>query len=798
MTTLPPGRAARIAWVLAIVAALALGPARTARADVTAGQVKIAIDKAIDNIRQSQGADGNWPDFGRQGGSTALNALALLNAGVPESDPAVNKAIAVLTKIPNTQTYVVALKAMVYRYADSVKYKNELAGCAQWLIDAQLSTGTWTYNKMPGNANPAMAARMAGMMGDNSNTQFALLGLHEAALGGFAVPKKVWELSEDHFLKSQLTDGGWHYRSDMNKAMKGYGSMTCAGIASLYITGNQLDVAQESGWADGVAHNCGQYRQNDALNKGLQWMARNFTVDTNPGNGGAAWRLYYLYAMERVGMISGLKFFGTHDWYREGAEALVNCQRDNGSFPSAPYDTSLALLFLAKGNKPNLVNKLQWGEGSDWSPDRSDIDHLVTYINSAKNEDGHKFSDQPSGWQVVTLRAPLVDLLDAPILYFNGHVFPKFTDAERKKLREFVEQGGTILAEACCSKPEFTAGFHDFIKQTWPEYVVDRLADDHPIFNSFFKINKNAWDLEGVQVGCRTGVIFAPKDLSCLWEQRDPKLPQTTPAFMLGANIAAYASGLERLKDKLERARVAEKEDAAKPGDIVRGALHIAVLAHGDNQMENMTDPNALPKFAEFLRDRAKIDVVTRLTVIDPRDVELLNHPIMYMTGHNGFKYSDEQLKAIRTWLDRGGFLLGSACCGRDANLYSLPGDPKLTNDFGTGFRDMVAALYKDLPDVKLAPLPADHPIRGSAKGFFPVTQVTYRPEYEKKLAAAGLSTNELKLDGVIVNGRLTIVYSPADLTCGLEDHKCFGCRGLVTKDAYKVATNVVLYELSH
>jgi hypothetical protein len=795
MTTFPPGWAVRTLCVVAIGAGLLISPARTARADVTAGQVKIAIDKAIDFVRKNQAADGSWQEFGRQGGSTALNALALLNAGVPESDPAVSKAIANLTKIPNRETYVVALKAMVYRYADAVKYKAELTDCAKWLIDAQLGTGTWTYNKMPA----AQAAKFANMIGDNSNTQFALLGLHEAALGGVDVPKEVWKRSEDHFLKSQLTDGGWHYRSDLNRGLKGYGSMTCAGIASLYITGNQLDVSQETGWSDGVAHNCGQYRQNDALNKGLQWMARNFTTDTNPGNGGAAWRMYYLYAMERVGMISGLKFFGTHDWYREGAEALVNVQRDNGSFPSAPYDSSLALLFLAKGNKPVLVNKLQWGEGSDWSPDRSDVDHLVSYVNSAKNEDGRKFSEQPAGWQVVTLRAPLVDLLDAPILYFNGHTFPKFTDDERKKVREFVEQGGTILAEACCSKPEFTTGFRDFVKQTWPEYAIDKLADDHPIFNSFYKINKNAWGLEGVQVGCRTGVIFAPKDMSCLWEQRDPKLKETSAAFMLGANIAAYATGLERLKDKLERARVAEKEDAgAKPGDIVRGALHIAVLAHGDNQMENMTDPNALPKFAEFLRDRAKIDVVTRLTIIDPRDVELLNHPIMYMTGHHGFKYSDEQIKAIRTWLDRGGFLLASACCGRDATLFSLPGDPALTNDFGTSFRALVAALYKDTPDVKLTPLPADHPIRGSAKGFFPITQVSYRPEYEKKLSAAGLSTTELKLESVIVNGRLAIVYSPCDLTCGLEDHKCFGCRGLIPKDAYKVATNVILYELSH
>ncbi|MDD4889749.1 MAG: DUF4159 domain-containing protein [Phycisphaerae bacterium] len=787
----------RPVFALMLVAAVCMGvTAQPLRAEVTPDQVRIAIDKAIDNIRKTQ-ANGGWQDFGRQGGSTALNVLALLNAGVPESDKTVQAGLSSLDKVANTDTYIVSLKAMVYRYADAVKYRAQLAACAKWLIESQLESGTWGYNKMQG----AMGARMAGMMGDNSNTQFALLGLHEAALGGVAVPKDVWQRSEKHFLNSQLKDGGWGYRSDMGRAGSGYGSMTCAGIASLYITGNQLDVSQEDGYANGVAKNCGNYRQNEAIAKGLLWMARNFAVDTNPGRGGAAWRMYYLYAMERVGMISGLKFYGSRDWYREGAEALIDVQKADGSFPSAPYDTSFALLFLAKGNKPVLFNKLAWGQMGDWNEDRNDIEHLVQFVNKAENG-GQKFSQQPVAWQVVNLRVALVDLLDAPILFLNGHAFPAFSEAERKKLREFVDQGGTIFVESCCSKKEFTDGFHAFVKQAWPEYAVDRLPDDHPIFSSFYPISKNEWDLEGLQVGCRTSVIFAPRDMSCLWEQQDKKNTQTDAAMKLGTNVAAYATGLERLKDKLERARVAEKNDASgRPGDIVRGALQIGALAHGLNPLENMPDPNAWPKFAEYLRDEAKIDVVTKLQVIDPKDVELLNHPIMFMTGHNGFKYSEEQIKGIRTWLDRGGFLYANACCGRDTAIYSLPGDPKLTNDFGTSFREMVAELYKDKPEVKLVTLPADHPIRGGAgaAGFYPLAQVTYRAEIEKKLAAVSpAKAKELVIEGVTVNGRLVAAYSPYSITCGLEDHKCFGCRGLVSKDAYKVSANVVLYVLSH
>ena len=212
----------------------------------------------------------------------------------------------------------------------------------------------------------------------------------------------------------------------------------------------------------------------------------------------------------------------------------------------APYDTAFALLFLAKGDKPVLINKLQWGSGSEWNNDRNDIEHLVQFVNKAKAGE-QKFSDQPVAWQTVNLRASLVDLLDAPILYLNGHVFPTFTDAERKKLHNFVDQGGTIFLEACCSKKEFIDGFHAFAAATWPEYAIDRLDPSHPIFSSFYKINNNDWNLEGIQVGCRTSVIFAP----------GPRLP-------VGAAGPQAATDRPGVQARREHRRVCHRPGAAE------------------------------------------------------------------------------------------------------------------------------------------------------------------------------------------------------------------------------------------
>ena len=87
-------------------------------------------------------------------------------------------------------------------------------------------------------------------------------------------------------------------------------------------------------------------------------------------------------------------------------------------------------------------------------------------------------------WQVVDSRtATVADLLRAPILFFNGHRAPEFTDPERKTLGEYVKQGGTILAEACCDSLDFDRGFRALMKAMFPdkEPELRPLPEDHPI-----------------------------------------------------------------------------------------------------------------------------------------------------------------------------------------------------------------------------------------------------------------------------------------------------------------------------
>ena len=148
-------------------------------------------------------------------------------------------------------------------------------------------------------------------------------------------------------------------------------SMTTAGLACLFICKAHLD---------GQAN----YEKNlrGPIDKGLRdgaaWLARNFSVTQNGGEdngaqggggggggrggrGGArAGQLdYYLYGLERAGVLLLVPKFGEHDWYDEGCREFVKAQEPNGSWDAGDNgtvgpvcDTCFALLFLSRGTTP--------------------------------------------------------------------------------------------------------------------------------------------------------------------------------------------------------------------------------------------------------------------------------------------------------------------------------------------------------------------------------------------------------------------------------------------------------------
>ncbi len=536
-------------------------------ADLSARKVLTSIEKAKAFLVRSQNNDGSWSaqDTSRYGtGVTSLALLALLNAGMTPDDEPVAKCLTYLRSIKEpepTATYEVSLMIMALATAkDGEKDKARILTLAQKLESGQLKRGTnagcWSYF-----VNKALI----DTGGDRSNGQFAILGLRDAANAGILIDREVWERARRHWLASQNPDGGWGY-SQLRGAMPSTGSMTVAGVATLSITNSMLrDDAVLN--PDGTLNCCGEAEEDKALEAGMRWLSSRFSVRHNPGN--AAWLLYYLYGVERAGRLTGTRFFGDHDWYREGAQFLVDGQSNvYGSWQGVGHlegnpviGTSFALLFLSKGLASVLVNKLEYGPidprqrkvlGDDWNQHADDVRNLSDLVS------GLPKWPKLVTWQTLNFNkveqfGGVRDMLQAPVLYISGSDAPQFTEAQLGLLKEYVSQGGFIFAVANCRSADFDTGIRELVSQMYPggEAELEALPPDHPIYRSEYPLDPDTVELYGANFGCRTAIVYSPDDLSCLWDKwmrHDP--PSRTPqeksmiirATKIGVNVVAYAS----------------------------------------------------------------------------------------------------------------------------------------------------------------------------------------------------------------------------------------------------------------
>jgi beta-lactamase regulating signal transducer with metallopeptidase domain len=282
-------------------------------------------------------------------GVTSLALLALLHCGMTRENVVIAKGLEFLRQSPDTlNTYELSLRIAVLAAANDPQDKERLSTLTKSLDYSQFASGEhsgmWNYGGGPGGRGAE----------DNSNTQFAILGLHAASAVGAKVRRDTWQRTLDHFLKHENQDGGWGYQNSSPST----GSMTCAAIASLVICEQEL-VGKQPGRKEAEPH--------AAIQRGVEWLGKYYRVGINPG-GNNNWLSYYLYGVARAGRLSGRRLLGRHDWYRDTATYLMEGQsaRD-GSWTSnwtassgdleRSITTSLVLLCLTEpdsgsGRKP--------------------------------------------------------------------------------------------------------------------------------------------------------------------------------------------------------------------------------------------------------------------------------------------------------------------------------------------------------------------------------------------------------------------------------------------------------------
>ncbi len=200
-------------WIPAVCVLAASTGSALAQGDLFSPQ---AVDKTLQDgvelLLKHQKDDGTWAAFGTDPthanmhpyGPTALITYALLEAGVAPTDPRIAKALDQLAKANIQRTYSLALRCLVWQAASrrtDGKYDRLLAKDVQTLVEST-AVGSYGYY-----------ARGKGQSyGDNSNSQYGLLGVWAGVLGQAAeVPPLYWQLVRRHWLRTQNRDGGWGY-----------------------------------------------------------------------------------------------------------------------------------------------------------------------------------------------------------------------------------------------------------------------------------------------------------------------------------------------------------------------------------------------------------------------------------------------------------------------------------------------------------------------------------------------------------------------------------------------------------
>src|SRR5262249_35710341 len=146
------------------------------------------------------------------------------------------------------------------------------------------------------------------------------------------------------FRGSQQADGSWHYFSAMSpgRTPPGTPAMTCAALLGLAVGHGaqpvlRTDIRNRPNDALVKQGKSGPSVGNDfAVRTGLLYLARHIgsagpRTKNRPKMAGAPLDYYFLWSLERVGMIYGLKTIGKKDWYAWGSQTLLDHQSDNGS-----------------------------------------------------------------------------------------------------------------------------------------------------------------------------------------------------------------------------------------------------------------------------------------------------------------------------------------------------------------------------------------------------------------------------------------------------------------------------------
>lgn len=586
------------------------------------------------------------------------------------------------------------------------------------------------------------AASRFAPVGDLSNAQYGALGMWALADAGFEIRREYWLVTDRFWRLLQRPDGSWSYAADKSvRDPMTFPAMTVAGLATLFLTQEFTDKSLRS-----------LPKPDKNIEAGLAWLNANFKPDT--GN------MYYMYGVERVGLATGLKYLGPHDWFREGAADIVRRQKRDGSWDGNFVDansissTCFAMLFLSRGRNPIVFNKLQYD--GPWNARPQDDAFLTRHL-------ARKF-ERPLNWQVVNLQVDPTAWLDAPILLITGSGDPRFTPEQIARLRTFIEAGGMIFSSADETNLEFTNAIRRIAPQAaGQKYEMRQLPRSHILFGrelgADLPVPPQVW---GVSNGIRELWVHSPMDMGASWQaQRFTNRDH----FEFPSALFFYATGKVNLQNRLASTEI---PPSTAPVHTTRTLARLLHDANAD------PEPGAWPRLAARLRS-AGVDL--KIERVPIAELDIRNHRIAHLTGAGRVVLTAPQSASLKRFLDAGGILLADAAGG----------NPEFTDTF-------LRTLQGLYPGVGPVPLPKDHPVYQGKFAHGPARPITEARFRKYGILTLGKPVSEPALDGLSIGGKVRILFSQWDISSGLLGTNTWGIVGYAPDTAEQLATNMLLW----
>jgi len=319
--------------------------AEPAAAEVNLLTLKKTQMKGINYLKNSQLDDGLWTTE-TVPGISALITTALLESGVPASDPVVAKALKRLEGFvqkdggiyyskSNHRNYETCISIMAFssanqggRYTAIIKNAEKFLRGLQWDEGEGLESSDTSF----GGAGYGKHQRP-----DLSNTQYLIEALRKAGVKSDdpAIQKALVFVSRTQNLESEfnttpfsskINDGGFYYTpaaggtsqagNTPDGGLRSYGSMTYAGLKSMIYAG--VD-------------------KNDKRVKAAnEWIRRHYSLKENPGMGQMG-LYYYFHTFAKALDTMQVKQFkdakgDVHNWRAELVNHLAELQQENGSW----------------------------------------------------------------------------------------------------------------------------------------------------------------------------------------------------------------------------------------------------------------------------------------------------------------------------------------------------------------------------------------------------------------------------------------------------------------------------------